>query len=189
MCAGCSFLGHALATLRWRGSGTFLVVLAIIIIGQVWLIPQAISFFGFGNRVPLYSLWFADWLVSAFSVVLLWLSVRDTGRDLADAAWLDGCGVLGTYWHVVIPLVRPALGIIAIFIFMTTWKEFILPLIYLADQRHHPLSFQLPAVELPFIQRNVEMLIAGSLLMTLPIIAIFLLARRWFRQGGTYRRM
>jgi multiple sugar transport system permease protein len=179
-CALCSYslLAYSLAHLRWRDRGIFFVLLAIIICGQVWLIPQAISISTLRSSAVLYPIWFGDWLVSGFAIVLLCQVLRDIPRDLADAARLDGCGALRMYWHIVLPLVRPALVLLAILTVMATWTEFAAPF----GQMTRQFELAQPTVI------NVRPLIAGSLVMTLPLIAIFFLARRYFcntsRQAG-----
>ncbi len=172
VCALCSYslLAYSLAHLRWRDRGIFFVLLAIIICGQVWLIPQAISISTLRSSAVLYPIWFGDWLVSGFAIVLLCQVLRDIPRDLADAARLDGCGAWGIYWHIVLPLVRPALLLLVILTIMATWIAFAAPFVQMTRQ------FELaePTVI------NIRSLIAGSLVMTLPLIAIFFLARRYF---------
>jgi ABC-type glycerol-3-phosphate transport system permease component len=165
-----SFFAYALARLRWRGRGTGLVLLTIIVSGQIWLIPQAVSITTFSWRTALYSIWFGDWLVSGFAIVLFCRVLKDIPRDLADAARLDGCGALRMYWHIVLPLVRPALVLIAILTVMATWIAFAAPFVQMTRQ----FELAQPTVI------NVRPLIAGSLVMTLPLIAIFFLARRYF---------
>ena len=96
---------------------------------------------------------------------------------------------LRIYWHIMLPLVRPTLAAIAIFTFLATWNEFMAPLIYLADQRLYPLSFGLYAFQVqvsnPGTAKGMGMVMAGSLLMTLPVIAIFFFAQRYFLRGVT----
>ena len=64
-------------------------------------------------------------------------------RDLEDAARLDGCGFLRIYWHIMLPLVRPTLAVIAIFTFLATWNDFMGPLIYLMIMSLSPLLWPL----------------------------------------------
>jgi multiple sugar transport system permease protein len=89
----------------------------------------------------------------------------------------------------MLPLVRPTLAVIGIFTFLATWNDFMGPLIYLSDQRLYPLSFGLYAFQIQSLQpgtsAGIGMLMAGSLLMMLPVIAIFFFAQRYFLQGIT----
>ena len=86
---------------------------------------------------------------------------------------------------MALPLVRPTLAAIAIFTFLGTWNDFMGPLVYLSDQQLYPLSFGLYALN---VQAGgaTGMMMAGSLLMTLPVIAIFFFAQRLFLQSVAF---
>jgi ABC-type glycerol-3-phosphate transport system permease component len=156
-----------MAHLRWRNRGIFAVLLAIVICGQIWLVPQAIALFWFHWNIALYSFWLVNWIVSALSVVMFWNALTNASRDRADAARMDGCGAWGIFWHVVMPLVRQTLLIAATLI--------ILPmLIGLAAAFAGLSSFH--AVDAGEI--DVRLLFAGSLIVSAPLIAIFFYARR-----------
>lgn len=109
-------------------------------------------------------------------------------RDLEDAARIDGCNFLQVYWHVIMPLIKPTLACIAIFTFMGVWNDFMGPLIYLSDQTLYPLSLGLYALN---VQEggNYGMMMAGSFLMTLPVVVIFFFAQKYFIQGVTLTGM
>jgi ABC-type glycerol-3-phosphate transport system permease component len=109
-------------------------------------------------------------------------------RDLEDSARLDGCGFLRIYWHVILPLITPSLAAIAIFTFLGVWNNFFGPLLYIADQRLYPLAFGLYAFHVQ-VGGNPALGMAGSVLMTMPIIAIFFFAQRYFIQGVTLTGM
>src|SRR2546430_17509335 len=98
-------------------------------------------------------------------------------RDLEDPARLDGSGFLRIYWHIMLPLVRPTLAVIAIFTFLATWNDFMGPLIYLSDQRLYPLSFGLYAFQIQSLQpgtsAGIGMLMAGGPPALSPGIAEF----------------
>ena len=105
-------------------------------------------------------------------------------RDLEDAAKIDGCGFWRVYWFVMLPLIRPTLAAIAIFTFLGVWNDFMGPLVYLSDQRLYPLSLGLYAFNVQ-AGGSMGMMMAGSLLMTLPVIFIFFFAQKYFIQGVT----
>ena len=105
---------------------------------QVTMIPQFLIMQRLGWYNTLQPLWIASFVAPAFYVFLLRQFFKGMPRDLEDAARLDGCGSLRIYWHIMLPLVRPTLAAIAIFTFLATWNEFMMPLIYLADQRLYP---------------------------------------------------
>ena len=187
----CSLVAYAFARLQWPGRTIcFALLLATMMIPpQVTMIPQFLIFQKLGWYNTLKPLWVMSFFASAFSVFLMRQFLKGIPRDLEDAARLDGCGFLRIYWHIMLPLVKPTLAVIAIFTFLATWNEFMMPLIYLSDQRLYPLSFGLYAFQIQSLQpgtsAGIGMLMAGSLLMTLPVIAIFFFAQRYFLQGIT----
>jgi multiple sugar transport system permease protein len=109
-------------------------------------------------------------------------------RDLEDAARIDGCGFLRIYWHVILPLITPSLAAIAVMTFMASWNDFMSPLIYIADQRLYPLAFGLYAFNIQ-VNSNPALSMAGSVLMTIPIIVLFFFLQRYFIQGITLTGM
>jgi multiple sugar transport system permease protein len=191
----CSLTAYAFARLQWPGRGIcFAALLGTMMIPmQVTMIPQFLIMQKLGWYNTLKPLWVMSFFGSAFSIFLLREFLKGVPRDLEDAARLDGCGFLRIYWHIMLPLVRPTLAVIAIFTFLATWNDFMGPLIYLSDQRLYPLSFGLYAFQIQSLQpgtsAGIGMLMAGSLLMMLPVIAIFFFAQRYFLQGITLTGM
>ncbi|HEY3661617.1 MAG TPA: ABC transporter permease subunit [Chthoniobacterales bacterium] len=187
----CSLVAYAFARLQWPGrSICFALLLATMMIpAQVTMIPQFLIMQKLGWYNTLQPLWIASFVAPAFYVFLLRQFLKGVPRDLEDAARLDGCGFFRIYWHIMLPLVRPTLAAIAIFTFLATWNEFMMPLIYLADQRLYPLSFGLYAfqvqVSYPGTAKGMGMVMAASLLMMLPVVLIFLFAQRYFLRGVT----
>ena len=191
----CSLAAYAFARLYWPGRGICFAALlgTMMIPAQVTMIPQFLIMQKLGWYNTLKPLWVMSFFGSAFSIFLLRQFLKGIPRDLEDAARLDGCGFLRIYWHIMLPLVRPTLAVIAIFTFLATWNDFMGPLIYLSDQRLYPLSFGLYAFQIQSLQpgtsAGIGMLMAGSLLMMLPVIAIFFFAQRYFLQGVTLTGM
>jgi multiple sugar transport system permease protein len=191
----CSLVAYSFARLQWPGRNVcFALLLATMMIpAQVTMIPQFLVMQKLGWYNTLQPLWILSFVAPAFYVFLLRQFLKGIPRDLEDAARLDGCGFLRIYWHIMLPLVRPTLAAIAIFTFLATWNEFMMPLIYLADQRLYPLSFGLYAFQVqvsnPGTAKGMGMVMAGSLLMTLPVIAIFFFAQRYFLRGVTLTGM
>ena len=187
----CSLAAYAFARLQWPGRGICFAALlgTMMIPAQVTMIPQFLIMQRLGWYNTLKPLWVLSFFGSAFSIFLLRQFLKGIPRDLEDAARLDGCGFLRIYWHIMLPLIRPTLAVIAIFTFLATWNDFMGPLIYLSDQRLYPLSFGLYAFQIQSLQpgtsAGIGMLMAGSLLMMLPVIAIFFFAQRYFLQGVT----
>jgi ABC-type glycerol-3-phosphate transport system permease component len=185
-----SLVAYSFARLNWPGREfCFVLLLASMMIpGQVTMIPQFLIWKSMGAYNTLAPLCVAAAFGNAFFIFLLRQFMKGIPRDLEDAARIDGCGFLRIYWHVVLPLVKPSLAAIAIFTFMGTWNDFMGPLLYVADQRLYPLAFGLYAFSVQ-VSNNPTLTMAGSLLMTLPVIAIFFLAQKYFIQGVTLTGM
>ncbi len=182
-----SLAAYAFARLHWPGRRfCFALLLATMMIpGQLTMIPYFLIIRSLGWYNTLYPLWVGSFFASAFNVFLLRQFMKGVPRDLEDAARIDGCGFWRVYWHVVLPLVRPTLAAIAIFTFLGTWNDFMGPLVYLSDQRLYPLSFGLYALNAQ-AGGSTGMMMAGALLMTLPVVAIFFFAQRFFLQSVAF---
>lgn len=188
--ASCSLVAYSFARLRWPGRiACFAIMLGTMMLpGQVTMIPYFLIIKELGWYNTLLPLWVPTLFANAFFVFLLVQFMRGIPRDLEDAAAIDGCGVFRIYWHVMIPLIKPTLAAIAIFTFMGVWNDFMGPLIFLQDQRLYPLSLGLYALNVQS-GGGMGMMMAGSFLMTLPVIVIFLFAQRYFLQGITLTGM
>jgi len=103
-------------------------------------------------------------------------------EELADAARVDGAGEIAIFFRIMLPLVKPALLVTAVFTFLWTWHEFFGPLIYLSNQDQYPLSLGLYA----FRGRRITewgLMMAGAVLTTLPLVILFFIAQRYFLEG------
>lgn len=105
-------------------------------------------------------------------------------KELEESAQVDGCGVLGIFWHIMLPLARPALGVIALLTSLSAWNEFLLA--YLVFSRHElmPLQRGLLAFHGAHIT-EYPLLMAGMVISILPIIAVYLLMQRNIIRGIT----
>ncbi len=183
----CSLVAYALARLRWPGRGlAFVLVLATLMIPpQVTMIPSFVIYRYLGWYNTLAPLWVPNCLaVNAFAVFLLRQAMKGIPRDLEDAARIDGCGYFRSWWHVAMPLMKPTLAAIAIFTFMFVWNDFMTPLIYVNDQRLYPLALGLFSF-MAGRENQFTLIMAGSMIMTLPVIITFFFAQRHFIQGVT----
>lgn len=185
-----SLVAYSFARLQWPGRNfCFALMLATMMVpGQVTMIPYFLIIRSLGWYNTLYPLWVGSFFAGAFNVFLLRQFLKGIPRDLEDAAKIDGCGFWRIYWHIMLPLVKPTLAAIGIFTFMGAWNEFMGPLIYLQDQRLYPLALGLYAFNVE-AGGSMGMMMAGSLLMTAPVIIIFFFAQKYFIQGVTLTGM
>ncbi|HIJ73105.1 MAG TPA: carbohydrate ABC transporter permease [Candidatus Hydrogenedentes bacterium] len=187
---GSSLVAYGFARLRWPGREfCFMLVLATLMIpAQVTMIPVFLIFKYLGWYNTLRPLWVPAFFGSAFYIFLLRQFMRGIPSDLEDSAKIDGCGFLGTYGRIILPLIKPALAAIGIFTFMGVWNDFMGPLIYLSDQELYPLSLGLFALQV-FRGGNFGLMMAASVLMTVPVVLLFFAAQRHFIQGITLTGM
>ncbi|MDP6356042.1 MAG: carbohydrate ABC transporter permease [Planctomycetota bacterium] len=180
----CTLSAYAFARLQWPGRNLcFGIMLATMMIpGQVTMIPGFLIHKHLGWYNTLLPLWVHSAFGSAFFIFLLRQFFKTIPQDLEDAARMDGCGFFRIYWHVMMPLVKPTIATIAIFTFMGVWNNFMGPLIYVNDERLFPLALGLFKFSLRS-GGDVGLMMAGSFLMTLPIIVLFFFAQRYFIQG------
>lgn len=186
----CSLVAFSFARLQWPGRNlSFGLMMATMMIpGQVTMIPYFLIIKSLGWYNTLTPLWVMSLTGNAFNIFLLRQFMKGIPRDLEDAARIDGCSSWQVYQHVILPLIKPTLACIAIFTFMGVWNDFMGPLIYLSDQRLYPLSLGLYAFNVQ-AGGSFGMMMAGSLLMTLPVIMLFFFAQKYFIQGVTLTGM
>jgi multiple sugar transport system permease protein len=183
-CISCSIAGYSFGCLRWKHRDlVFALTIATLLVPPiVTFLPTYILFSQLGltgTYVPLIAPYFFG---DAFFIFMLRQFFLGVPRELIDAARMDGAGEFRIFWQIALPLVLPALTVVAIFQTVYTWQEFFAPLIYLQDRNDFPLSVGLFSFK---SQRTAEwaMAMMGSLLTTLPLVILFLFTQRQFQQG------
>lgn len=121
---------------------------------------------------------------SAFGIFYITQYMRSIPSELLDAGRIDGCSELGLYGRIMLPLIKPAIGVLAIYFSMVSWNWFLWPLVVMRDQSMFTLNVGLATLISDYRQRYDE-LMAGSVLSAVPIIALFLLMQRSFISGLT----
>jgi putative chitobiose transport system permease protein len=167
-------MSHALARLAWRQRGAVFVVVLIVLTQLCWIAP---ALFIVGNRsgehAASYVLWFGNWLVTGFAVVLLWKSVARIPIALDDSTRLDGLGGLAAWRQAVLPFARGDLVIVAVFTLMATLLPF-WGFINLPEAGNVITIFERTSGT----GEHIAMMLAGSLAGAVPLVAIFLAVRR-----------
>ncbi len=185
---GSSMVAFAFARLRWPGREfCFILVLATLMVPpQVTLVPVFLIFKQLGWYNTLKPLWVPAFFGSAFYIFLLRQFMKSIPTDLEDSAKIDGCSYWGIYCRIILPLIKPALATTAIFTFMSVWNDFMGPLIFITRQDLYPLSLGLFSLHAVYIlMAKYELMMAASVLMTVPVILLFFAAQRHFIQGIT----
>ena len=178
-----SMAGYAFARLRFRGRDRIFTLLlaALVIPAQVGMLPLFLLMKSLG-LVNTYWGVIIPSLASVFGIFLIRQFMLSIPQELLEAARIDGAGEWRIYWSVVMPLARPILATLAIFTFMTTWNDFMWPLIVLSDARKYTLPVSLANLVGEHAQ-DVELMMAGSVVTVLPVLALFLFLQRYYIAG------
>ena len=117
-------------------------------------------------------------LVNPFGVFLMRQFIRQIPRELEDAALIDGCGRWKTFFFIILPNIRPALGALAIIAALDSWNNFLLPLIVLNTTDLFTVPLLLSQFEGQYGGLNQGLIMAATTISTIPMLLIFLLAQR-----------
>jgi multiple sugar transport system permease protein len=181
-----SLTAYAFAKIRFAGRNLLftLMIGTLLLPYHVLLIPQYVMFRKLELVDTLVPLVAGKFLATeAFFVFLMVQFMRGLPRELDEAAKLDGCGHLRTYWSIVLPLCRPALITSAIFTFINAWNDFMGPLIYLNTPEKYTVSLGLMMFRDQEGISNYGSMIAMSLVALVPVIAFFMAFQRYLIDG------
>jgi len=184
-----SLAAFAFARLRFRGRDLLLLLyLATLMIPfQVTMIPNFILVRTLG-WYDTYQALVLPPAFSAFSTFLLRQYFKGIPFDLDEAARIDGASSFKIWWSVILPLSGPVLAALAIFVSLNTWNDFLWPLIVTNSPQMRTLPVGLSSFQ---GQYKVEwnLLMAGSVIAMLPVLAIYIISQRWFIRGITLSGM
>ncbi len=179
-----ALVGYGLALFRFPGRNIlFSVTIATLIIPPVvTFIPVYVMFQKMGLLGTYAPLILPAFVGNAFWIFMMRQFFMGVPRELLDAGRMDGANEFRIFWQIMLPLVQPALIVVAVFTLLATWNDFFGPLIYLSDPDKYPLSLGLYSFR---AQRSTEwaLLMAASVLVTLPVIALFAFGQRYFMTG------
>ena len=181
-CAMAAFV-FAVVQFRFR-SALFLALLVTLMIPfQVTIIPNFMLFRWLGLYGTQAPLWLPAFWGGAFGTFLLRQYFQTIPLDLAEAARVDGASLMQIFLRIYLPLARPALAALAIFVFLQSWNNLLTPLIYLpSDLTQTTLPVGLALFQQQYGGRWTIMM-AGALVSIAPIILVFFFAQRQFIEG------
>ena len=182
----CSLAGYGFAKFRFPGrDAMFAFLIATLMVpGALGLIPSFI--------VMRYLGWIETWyplivpgMANAFGIFWMRQYIECAiPNDMMDAARIDGANEFRIYWGIVLPVITPALGALAILTFMGKWNEFQFPLLILKDQATYTLPVALSTLR-SLRGTEIGVQILGSSIAIIPILIVFILASRQFMSGLT----
>ena len=185
-----SLAAYGFAKIRFRGRGVLFAVLlgTMMIPFPVTMVALFNLYRWVGEHLGLQMLgtnrplWVWAWFGSAFNIFLLrqfFLTIPD---ELLEAARIDGCGELGIFFRVMLPLARPALVVVALFSFLASWNDFLGPLLYLQRPEQYTLALGLASFQstdgTPW-----HLLMAAAAMIVVPVLVLFFVAQKTFVEG------
>jgi len=176
----CSMAAYALAKINFRGKNIiFIAFLATMMVpSQVTMIPTFILYKYIGwidTHLPLTVPWV---LFSAFGVFLIRQFILTLPKELDEAAIIDGANHFVIYTRIILPLIVPVLATLAIFTFMSSWNNFLGPLIYLNSPEKYTVPLLLAQFKGIYIT-DWTLLMAASTIAIVPVLIVYLLGQRY----------
>jgi multiple sugar transport system permease protein len=180
----CPMLGYALAKLQWRGKRLImgLVLATLMVPAGITLIPNFVLMRNLG-LVNTYPGLILPFLVGPFGVFLTRQFMYGIPDELLEAARIDGANEWRTFWQVVLPITVPVLATLGILTFLGSWNSFIYPLVMAQEPEMYTLPVALATFSTGQYQADHGMLMAGSVVLVLPVLIIFILFQRWITEG------
>jgi len=180
-----SMAGYAFAKLRFPGREALfrLLLMAMLVPAQVGMLPLFLMLKRLG-LVNTYGGVLVPWLASVFGIFLVRQVAQAIPDDLLNSARLDGAGEWRIYRSIVLPNLGPVLATLAVFVFMSSWNDFLWPLVILSDDRRYTLPVALASLVGEHVQ-DTELMMAGAVVTVLPVIALFLALQRYYVAGLT----
>ena len=183
----CAMAAFVFAIVKFKGRDLLFALLlgTLMIPSQVSLIPNFIIFRYLGLIGTQWPLILPAFWGGAFGTLLLRQYFLTIPRDLVDAARIDGASLFDIFWRVYMPLSKPAVAALAIFVFKDAWNDLLHPLVYLPTD----ISQTTLTVGLAFFQQQLQaggkftVLMAGAFLSIVPLLIIFFIAQKQFIEG------
>jgi oligogalacturonide transport system permease protein len=183
----CVLVAYAFARFEFWGKKTlFAVMVGTMMLPLIILrLPQYLMFREFGwldTYAPLIVP--SAFATDTFFVFMLVQFLRGIPRDMEEAAQIDGCNALQMLWHIIVPLLKPAIIAVVVFQFIWTMNDFMGPLIYLSTVENYPVSLALKMSIGATEEVEWANVIAISVVSLIPSVAVFFMAQRYFIEGA-----
>ena len=180
----CSMLGYVLAKSEFAGRALLfrLVLGTLMIPGMVTLVPLFVLVANMGLVNTYWGL-ILPFLAGPFGVFLMRQFILGIPDELIDAARVDGASELRIFLQVVMPLCKPPLATLAILTFLGSWNNFLWPLVVATSEDKYTLPVALALYSVGQNQTQYGLLLAGAVVIVVPVLIVFLALQRYFVQG------
>ena len=181
----CTWGGYTFGKLRWPGRDTvFLLILSTMMIpGFLTLIPRYILVAKMG-MINTYAGMIIPFLTGAFGIFMTKQFMTGIPDELIDAATVDGCSALGIYWRIILPLCKPIIAVLALFVFDWAWDDLLWGIMILTDRARWTLPIAIVNLQVR-TSNQYELQMAGATLAVIPVVCLFLVCQRYIVQGVT----
>jgi multiple sugar transport system permease protein len=182
-----SLCAYSFARLNWPGRDKLfaLILTSMMLPSAATLIPTFLGWRTVGAINTFIPLILPSWFGGgAFNIFLLRQFFRTIPKELDEAALIDGAKLIRIYTSIMLPLIKPALIVVALFAFLYHWNDFLSPIIYLNSEKNYTLAIGLQQFKGQFnAQWNYMM--AASTIVILPTVVVFLIGQKYFVEGIT----
>ena len=179
-----SMAGYALAKFEFKGKGIMfgIFMITMMIPGQVMYVPlfTLMNKIGWANT---YQAVILPGLAGAFGIFLMRQNMLSFPKSLIEAARIDGCGEFSIFFKIVMPTMKPALGALAIYMFMSMWNSFMWPLIILGTKSMYNFPVALSMLNGVAWRKDYGVIMQATVFAVLPILMIFLIFQKQFIAG------
>jgi len=182
----CSMLAaYAFSRVKFAGRNFWFmcVMMTLMVPNQVMIVPQYIIFKKLDLINKLHALIIPWFFGSAFFIFLMVQFIRGIPVELDEAATIDGCGKLGIFFRIILPLLTPAIATCTIFSFYWIWQDFFQPLIFMSKTKYFTVSLALNMYLDPNSFSNYGALFAMSAVSLLPVIILFVMFQKYLVEG------
>lgn len=180
----CSMLGYALAKLTFPGKrALFVVVLGTLMVPSVVTFMPLFVLTANLGLVNTHAGLILPFLVGAFGVFLMRQFIAGLPDELLDAARVDGAGEHYIFWRIILPLCGPALATLGILTFLGSWNSFLWPLVVATSDTMYTLPVAIALFATGQQETNIALLMAGSVVVIMPVLLVFIALQRYFTQG------
>ncbi len=182
--ASCALAAYAFSRPKFFGRDfLFYVLLATMMVpGQVTIIPRFLIMRAIGWMDTHLPLIVPSFLGGAFGTFMLRQFFMGIPKELEDAAAIDGCSRFRTFLVIYLPLSKPAIATLALFVFMDSWNDLLNPIIYLSTPSKMTLTVGLTFFQGEY-QTDWHLLMAGAVVSILPTVVVYLLTQKHFESG------
>lgn len=182
-CVVCTLAGYGFAKFEFRGRGLLfgMLLLAVIIPGQVTLVPLFKMMLEL-DWLNTYQAVILPNLALPFGIFLMRQSMKSVPDDILAAGRVDGCGEGRLFWQIALPTMRPAVAALAIFLFLFQWNDFVWPLVALRTEDAYTIPVALASLRGTH-EIDYGQLLTGTAIGIVPIAVLFLFLQRYFVSG------